>query len=209
MASPTGRARLAALVGTVAVTAVALWWHHRLRARLVWLLLSSRNLPGGADAALRAAEEAVALAEEVHGPQSMECVPALRCRAAAMLRAGRPISEAGLDLGRVRQISRACCGENSRASAEASFELARCLVRGGVEEVAGDWTLTLLDHACALALEACNLASVASRPADAARYAATLLEALAGAKGAAAVRAEAQLRDAYLEAAGVEWNPAK
>lgn len=169
-------------------------------------LAAVQRAGGDAAGALATASALVGLVEAKFGPHALELVPALHAKADQLV-ALEEVAQAAEQLARARSVVRAACGENSFDSAAASFNLAHCLVHGARSEAAlsGGRCAVLLEQATALCLEACSLASVGSRPDDAARFAAALLEALDGCGGAAAGQAASRLRDAYLEAAGREY----
>ena len=84
--------------------------------------------------ALRVLDEALALAEEMHGSQALELVPILHARAEIFeADDGQPFAAAAAALTRARDIRRAVCGEQSIQSARASFNLASLLSRGAQE----------------------------------------------------------------------------
>jgi len=155
--------------------------------------------------ALRELDALLALTTEVHG-ESMLLVPALHAKAEVVEKMDRPLAQAAEQLARARAVRRQACGENSMESAMASFNLASVLVRGAQEEgVTAKMRKEIVSQASSLALEACSVASTLGEKAEAAEFAAKLLDVLEDAEDIESARFMQSMRDVYLDATGEEW----
>ena len=155
--------------------------------------------------------ETLKLAEAAFGVESIQLVPILHARAECIEQSGPgELARAASELARAREIRRKACGENSMESAFASFNLASVLVKGSQEDgVTAERREMLVERSVALTLEACSIAVAMQQPDEGVNLVDEILM-LLDAEEVLASRDDAQmqkLKDAYLEAAGEEWEP--
>ena len=165
--------------------------------------------------ALEHLDTALEMATERHGAESLALVPILHARAEVFEAAeDQPMALAASALARARDIRRTVLGENSLDAARASYNLASLLVRGSQESgLDAKRHASLIERAELLTLEACSVAVAGGEPEEGDDFAGEILQTLSedpyGPEDKEFAPVEAammKLRDAYLEAAGVEWE---